>query len=177
MIPDFDIRIASLVKAIEDNILPSIESDRPLAREQASLVIGHLKIMAEQWAFVESHAVLCLKASLAFARDLLGHLQARPTLAPSLRRTIELAEAARPVGARAVMALRDTVAAAASDVISRAADLSDDLWEEITPVVLQHARHEHDRERAWFAGFGMDSEAMSLPAIADLFVQQDFLPA
>ncbi len=74
MIPDFDVRMASIVKALEDNIIPAIAPDRPLAREQAGLAIAHLNILRDQWAYAESHADLCLADTLAFARDLVGLL-------------------------------------------------------------------------------------------------------
>jgi hypothetical protein len=168
MIPDFDVRIASIVKAIEDNVLSAIAGDRPLAREQATLAVGHLKIMAEQWSYVESHAARCLADSIAFGRDLLASVASDALAYGPLARALDEAGRARPIGARATWAIRNTVASATTAAIDRLAVGPDDLWDKITPIVLRHARREHDRDRAWFAGYGLDSEASTLPSIAEL---------
>jgi hypothetical protein len=88
-----------------------------------------------------------------------------------LRRALEEVKARAPVGARETQQVRDALAQSLTNIIDQALGRSDHLWDLITPVVQRFARTEHDRDRAWFAGYGLDSEAATLPAIA-AFIRQ-----
>ena len=49
MLPSIDLRIANMIKALEQVILPALPKRERLARDQANLVIGHLRLMSPQW--------------------------------------------------------------------------------------------------------------------------------
>ena len=60
MTPDIDLRIASMVRAMEDVVRPAIDPLNSLAAEQAALIVGHLRLLAIQWNKAESYARTCL---------------------------------------------------------------------------------------------------------------------
>ena len=49
MLPDISIRINNLIKAMEKTIAPAIDPDNGLAKEQAALVVSHLRMLDQQW--------------------------------------------------------------------------------------------------------------------------------
>ena len=49
MLPSIDLRIQNLVKALQEVVVPAIPERERLARDQAMLVIGHLRMIAVQW--------------------------------------------------------------------------------------------------------------------------------
>ncbi|HMO68292.1 MAG TPA: hypothetical protein PKE25_06450, partial [Novosphingobium sp.] len=48
MIPSIDDRLASVVRALTEGILPHLPADASLAQEQVQLCIGHLQILRAQ---------------------------------------------------------------------------------------------------------------------------------
>lgn len=66
MIPSIEVRIHSAIKALDEVILPAVDPDDPLAREQTQMVIGQLRLLADQWNDAHTHA----HTSLLAMRDL-----------------------------------------------------------------------------------------------------------
>lgn len=60
MTPSIDIRIATIVRAMEDVVAPAIDPGNSLAREQAALVVGQVRLIAAQWSRSEDYARVCL---------------------------------------------------------------------------------------------------------------------
>ncbi|AKH69056.1 hypothetical protein IMCC21906_01378 [Spongiibacter sp. IMCC21906] len=48
MNPSNQLRISTMIRALQESILPAIRDDAPLAKEQAGLMMGHLAAMAQQ---------------------------------------------------------------------------------------------------------------------------------
>ncbi len=64
MTPSIDLRVATLIRAVEDVIAPAIDQTNHLAKEQTALLVGQLKLLAAQWNRAADYAAVC-RADLA----------------------------------------------------------------------------------------------------------------
>ena len=48
MVPDFALRIQSMIRSLREVVLPALPNDQLLAIDQANILVGYLRIMAEQ---------------------------------------------------------------------------------------------------------------------------------
>ncbi|MGB1906325.1 MAG: hypothetical protein ACPHN3_03275, partial [Spongiibacter sp.] len=48
MNPSQSLRVSTMMRALQDSIMPAIGDDQPLAREQAGLLLGHLAALQQQ---------------------------------------------------------------------------------------------------------------------------------
>lgn len=60
MTPDIDLRISTMVRAMEEVVMPAVDTHNGLAREQAALLVGQLKLLAAQWKHTEDYASVCI---------------------------------------------------------------------------------------------------------------------
>jgi hypothetical protein len=72
MTPNVDERLASVVRALSEVILPHLPPEASLAQEQVHLCIGHLQILRAQFDAVPAFEREELGDALAVARDLAG---------------------------------------------------------------------------------------------------------
>jgi hypothetical protein len=70
MLPNIDLRIGNLVKALEQVILPALPASQRLARDQVRLVIGHLRMLGGQWKTALRYEEISFEELAALARDL-----------------------------------------------------------------------------------------------------------
>lgn len=175
MVPDFALRIQSMIRSLREVVLPALPNDQLLAIDQANILVGYLRIMAEQHDRVFEY----LLAELAEYAQLVSALA-------------EDAEGAESIG-EAVAKARSALAKAAPVVrmpIPRQSDLSalirslkesaDELVlaarQDGTPAfrqasidrVMQQAERQIRRERSWFRASGFELEAGQLPSIDDV---------
>lgn len=155
MIPTIDDRLASVIRALTEVILPHLPPEASLAQEQVHLSIGHLQILRAQ-----------IDASPAFEREELDDLVA-------LARALGSAVSGGAATAAAQAALSDSVAGAdGSDVrgqyrrVSKAVEalvraVSDDAdggaKAALHRIVLEHESARTAKDRVWFAPFGFDT--------------------
>ena len=161
MLPNIDLRLANCIKALEEVVIPSLSDGERMAREQALLVIGHLRMIGGQW----KHALRFETASL----DAMSAL-ARTISASDPGFSGELADA---LGGIETIDRRDidTVEAAICRVgaaIDKAI-LGDDGTLPLSPAavaaILDYGEKQAFRERTWFRLCGLDPDAGELPAI------------
>ncbi|PWR25297.1 hypothetical protein [Zavarzinia aquatilis] len=165
-----DVQISSMIKALEDTILPAIPAGQGLAAEQGRLVVGMLKLMAcqlpLQFAFDRDElsrlldccdglaeamapwpeAAADLTAALQAGRDLLARCQAGPEdLCGGLRR----------------------LNAALAQVIDRVApQASTAEFERLQAPILAQSREQLLRDRALMATQGWETGPGAPPDIA-----------
>lgn len=144
MIPSIDDRLASVVRALTDVVLPSLPPEAGLAQEQVQLAIGHLQIMRAQ-----IDAAPAFEADeLADARDLAEELAASGTgqaLPAGLR------EGDDPFDPAAVRASRVAIHAMTAEAIG-----AGQLDPAAAIAVIASEKRRVAKERAWFAPFGFD---------------------
>lgn len=162
MLPNIDLRIANMIKALEQVILPALPSEQRLARDQALLVSGHLRMLAGQW-----------KSALRYEQVSLDDLSA---LAEVL-----LSDAPTPLGERLETALAEakacdraciTALESVNIVLGRAVDTAIlggqdhlPLSQNAIDAVLGYSQRHARRERTWFQANNLDPDREALPAI------------
>ena len=70
MLPNIDLRLANCIKALEEVVIPSLSDGERMAREQALLVIGHLRMIGGQWKHALRFETASLDAMSALARTI-----------------------------------------------------------------------------------------------------------
>jgi len=155
MNPSVDDRLASVVRAVTDVIVPSLPPDAGLAREQAQLVVGHLQILRAQLdaapAFEQEELTDARALGVALLSKGQGGAKTSAAL-KSLREAVEhdgSSEHCRQTRMRIIQAIDLVIRGAAID---GSAAFSDHLSK--TVVEMQAVRALKDRK--WFALMGFD---------------------
>lgn len=169
MRPDVPMRLRSMVKAMTETVLPEL-AGRPAALAQAEIVVGSLEMLEEQIDHLRAFAVVDLEAQAALCRMLAD-------VVPDLADEGTEKACAAALAAAADPAVRPseleehvrTLRAAASAVVTAAYARGDPrVAEHVLAVVVDDARAQVDRERAWVrhAGFDVFRDALGSPAAA-----------
>lgn len=162
MTPSIDLRISTIVRAMEDVVTPAIEEGNSLAREQAALIIGHLRLLAVQWSRADGYARTCL-ADLVDTLVPLEPAGGEQTVAAGLHLGASL-------GSEGNAESRYKQIMAAADALVRAADADGDpgFRAELSARLLDFSLRQSLRDRSWFAGTGFDLHPEQLFPIEDL---------
>ena len=155
MTPNVDERLASVVRALSEVILPHLPPEASLAQGQVHLCIGHLQILRAQFDAVPAYEREELDDAVAVARDLAavanGGTQTEAAQT-ALATAVAAADGADVRSQRAAVleAVDALIKAAAQDgtPVARAA---------IGEVVLRHETPRTLKDRQWFAPFGFDT--------------------
>jgi hypothetical protein len=156
MTPSIDERLASVIRALTDVILPSLTPEAALAAEQAHLSIGQLQIIRAQIDAAPAFEAEELEDARSLAAALAGSISGGPATAAALA-GIGSALAGTGSVREARTAINGSVAVLVRAV---ATDGDKGMRERLseTIVALQQPRIAKDRQ--WFAPFGFDvSEA------------------
>lgn len=168
MLPSIDLRIATLIKALEQVILPALPPRERLAKEQVMLVIGHLGLIGSQWKNAIAFEVGSLEALLRLAHDLKDDAGGE---AEALACAIAKAEAADLSDLGAVeIAYREL--GAIIDRIILGEDGTLPLSRGAIDAVIAQGAVQARRERTWFAGNGLDPDVRELPQISDILDEE-----
>lgn len=169
MLPNIDLRIATMIKALEQVILPALPRDQRLARDQAMLVVGHLNMLGGQWKRALRFEQVSLDDLVGLARALLPAVDA--TFDAPLTEAIDAAQACDQAD---VLALER-----ANSALGRIVDLvilgGDDhlaLTQAAQNAVLEYALRHARRERTWFQANNMDPDHADLPTIEESLAVQ-----
>lgn len=163
MTPSIDLRIASMIRAMQDVIAPAVDPSNSLAREQSMLMIGQLQMIGAQWRLALRYASACL-ADLRLMADGLKVEGGSATQAAwtELRAALDGVEADSEVQYQS--------AARALEKLVRASDedASPAFRMQLRTDALRFSQRQAERDRAWFAGSGFDMEADRLPSISSI---------
>jgi hypothetical protein len=155
MLPSIDLRIQNLIKALTQVVIPAIDPENALAREQAQLAIAHLQLIAAQW----QKAPVFEAQSLDALRALGERLAAVSAGGAETRRAAAGVRGAldRPYAdlGRAIDAL----------IAAALADGETGFRAELDEAVLTYGAKQAWRERVWFAGSALDPDVAELPSI------------
>jgi hypothetical protein len=163
MSPDIDERLASVVRALSEVILPHLPAEASLAQEQVHLCIGHLQIIRGQIDEAPAFERGELDDALALAEDLSRQLQDAPSGEATIQALADLRAASTAAigqresatGVRAgrmgvLQAIDGLVKAVASDGSASAHSL-------LSTTILKHEAARSLKDRQWFAPFGFDT--------------------
>jgi hypothetical protein len=172
MVPDFALRIQSMIRSLREVILPALPNEQMLAIDQANILVGYLRIMAEQhdrvfeYLLVElaeyaelvsaltknAQGVESIEGAVVAARSTLA--KAAPVLRTSIPRQAELAALVKSLK-MSVDELQHAVRRNGTAAIRQAS----------TKQVMEHAERQIMRERVWFRASGFELDAGGLPSI------------
>jgi hypothetical protein len=166
--PDFDVRLQSVIKALEQVILPAVDPANPLALEQAALAIGHLHMMRGQLPYLSDYVNLC-RDEIARLGESLTAIAAGG--AETLAAAVALAQALRGAADPALPPAQGReLIAQAVDALIRASgvDGSETFRDESENLVLDYGIRQTSRDRAWFKASGLDPDCAKLPSAAEI---------
>lgn len=168
-------QIPTLIKALTDVVLPAVDPDNRLAQEQAQLIIGSLRLLAQRMPLQYRYDRFELQSFVRLADDLSAKAGSTPELASALEAMRATAERGRNLLARAGaepeqieaanLALRESIGAF-SQASSTLPD--QDCRRAIESDVMAHAKDMLLRERAWLAMQGWEGADSGLPEIEKL---------
>lgn len=157
MIPSTDERLASVVRALTDVVMPSLPPEAGLAREQVELSLGHLQILRAQLDEIGPYEAEELADARALGEALSGCEGGAESSTASAILTDNLAMATgakAPADVRtARIAIHDAIAALLRAV---AADGEAATRSRIRCLILEHEKRRVVKDRTWFAPFGFD---------------------
>lgn len=162
MNPSVDERLASIVRALNDVILPSLPDDAGLAKEQLQLAVGHIQILRAQIDAAPAYEAEELADAVRLASALVsaeGENQTSVTVS-GLKQTLQDAEAAEsPADVRSArINLHAKIDALVAAVFTDGDERSRSM---VQDSILEQEKMRSLKDRKWFAPFGFDTFEMS----------------
>ncbi|MBR9910007.1 MAG: hypothetical protein GYB33_06585 [Gammaproteobacteria bacterium] len=169
MLPDIAIRINNLIKSLEKTIVPAIDPDQSMAREQAALVVSHLNLLAQQWDTAYLYEVRSLENMQALAQQLAHLCRAGEIATPVLEDidsvtgelTEQLPQTVLAVN-RYTISLGQSVDALINAVFKHG---SPELKQQLQEAVLDYNACQSARERVWFGATNLDPDPSDLASM------------
>lgn len=155
MTPNFDERIASIIRALNEVILPHLPPEAALAQEQTQLCIGQLQIMRAQLdampLFEQEELADAIAIGMALAAQTSGGSSTKTALA-GLTQAINSADGTevRSQG----QAINDAIDRLVQGI---GMDGDEPSKEALMTVILKHESARVLKDREWFAPFGFDT--------------------
>lgn len=157
MLPNIDLRIANMIKALEQVILPALPREQRLARDQAMLVVGQLRMISQQWKSALRYEALSLDELIALARILTADVPA--SIGAPLESALAVAQGCDRTSITALEQASIGLGHAVDAVILGGAEhlpFSQPATDAVLDYALRHAR----RERTWFKANQMDPDGL-----------------
>ncbi len=164
MNPSIDVRLATMIRAMTDVIMPALDEAPGLASEQAQLVLGHLHVLREQVVYAGRFEELEYRAAVSMGEAFVAATRGDATTSPASRR-LEAALATdaggRPEDTRD---LAEAIRASVEELVR----IDTKNQARLRSILLEHERTAADLNRSWFAGMGWESGDTGLPSIPEL---------
>lgn len=167
MTPNPSIRIQSVLRTLQDVVIPAVDQANSLAVEQCGVILAQLNMLAQHMPLIGDYHALCRDDMLAVAQEA-GRAPAGG--AETLAATAALAQAVDQAdGEIDANAAYHRVGSALEALIRAvAADGEAGYRAAVDQAVLAFSRRQARRERTWFKEAGFDPRAGELPALADM---------
>ncbi len=169
MLPSIDIRIQNLIKAIEQVVLPAVDTSNKLAQEQAQLVAAHLRVLSQQWDKAQRYELQSLRAMHQLAQRLTAEAGGGERTRDAARNLIAEADAidyaVLDSASAAAAKIRDLGTAVDALIFAISDDGSERCRSSLKDEILSYAQRQARRERIWFSGTGLDPDGQQLPSI------------
>lgn len=173
MMPSIELRLKTMIKAVQEVILPAIAPGNDLAREQAQLLIAHLSLISQHWRHAHTYDALALDAIRELAERLVAAAEGgeqTTSASAALARCLKLCMDADTAAA----VQRATIAAAIDELVSASGEDGNQRFHEtLFKAILDHGALQAWRDRVWFAGSGMDPESATLVSIEQMLARRD----
>ena len=165
MLPNIDLRIQNIVKALEQVIIPALPPGEKLAKDQAGLCIGHLNMIARQWKQCAQFEATSLAAMEALGRKLASLVD--PVFAAQITASLDrVASTSRDNPDAMEAAIVELGRAIDKAILGRDGRfaLPSAAWN----AILDYGDRQSLRERSWFSDNGLDPDRLTLPGIAQV---------
>lgn len=172
MLPDIDVRLQNVLKAINEVVIPALPKHDKLATEQAILAAGHLEMIRKQWSRANQYENGSLLNMIKLAKNLLSLTDAEipPELRERLSTELQGIDEHNPHSASieyisgCIYSLGRLI-----DEVILADDRSVPLPASLRDAVLEYGQKHAERERIWFQDNHLDPERSKLPPVESLF--------
>jgi hypothetical protein len=172
MIPTQALRIQTMLRSMLEVIIPAIDPANQLARDQAQILVGNLRLLAAQADRSFEYELVELRELVEQLLRLHYAAAGGPVTGGARAAAGALLDRAQPVASLPIprqAALSATVreARAAVDALLQASsvDGTGEFRRTIAQSVLEYSAHENLRERAWFAAAGLEVDTSALPGL------------
>src|SRR5579862_1729198 len=170
MVPGFALRIQSMIRAMREVVIPAIPKDQRLALDQANILVGNLRIIAEQHDWIVQYELTELREYAALLADLIaaaseGAAEAIAEGRAVLAQAEPVAATAMPTQQDLTMLVRDLKAAADALVQAAHRDGPPEFRRTATDLVMRQAEAQILRERRWLRAAGFELDPASLPSL------------
>lgn len=155
MRPYFDERLASIIRALSEVVLPHLPPEASLAQEQVHLSLGHLQIMRAQLDQLHDYEREELADYVTLATALCSAVTGGQKTQSALA---ELTQSVSSSASQDVRTARKAVNQAVDGLVKAcAADGASGAWEALANLILTHEHARIQKDRKWFAPFGFDT--------------------
>ncbi len=163
MVPTINSRLRSMMRAMQDVVLPALDAENAIAQEQGKLVLGSLALLLDQVDYAHTFEVIEARDQCTLLTTIVAMTQATPPTAAAsssaqavlaqARPRIEIATTSVPELQQINCDLRDALTALIDDI--ERAD-GRELAQAVALCVLDFSATQLTRERSWVAGTGFD---------------------
>ncbi len=170
MTPSIPDRFDSMVQTLADIVIPAIDADNDLAREQAQLVIAHLTMIKSQLPYADRFDREELEDAITLAEKMLQLAKGGDVTRAAADALGQAVKAANPLDPITRCEANRAVNAASEDLVRAVRiDGAGDAASRIAQIVIEDANRKVMRDRIWFQDSGFDAERASLPGLGSLF--------
>ena len=155
MTPNVDDRLASVIRALTEVILPHLPPEASLAQEQVHLSVGHLQILRAQIDAIPGFEREELDDAVAVGKALGGVVSGDAETGKALA---SLASSVAAAGGGDVRAERKAISSAIAVLIGAVSADGDAAGKAaLSKTILEHEHPRAQKDRHWFAPFGFDT--------------------
>ena len=156
MTPNVDDRLASVIRALTEVILPHLPPEASLAQEQVHLSVGHLQILQAQIDAIPGFEREELDDAVAVGKAL-GGVVVRGG-AETGKALASLASSVAAASGDDVRAERKAISSAIAVLIGAVSADGDAAGKAaLSKTILEHEHPRAQKDRHWFAPFGFDT--------------------
>lgn len=162
MLPNIDVRLKNIIKAVEQVIGPALPADEKLAQEQARLIVGHITMLQGQW----KNAVRFEAGSFNLIHDLAKALVPYVDKVQAGLLSSALEQVAN-IDVYEIDALNAGICTLghAIDSVILGEDGKKSLAREAWHLILDFGEKDSLRNRVWFRATGIDPDHANLPPL------------
>jgi hypothetical protein len=171
MLPDISIRINNLIKAVEQTIAPAIDPGNALAKEQAALVVSHLKMFDQQWdtAYLYETGSLNNMRNLASQlADIVSDEASLKELVDQIRQAVNALPSELPKTVSEVNQHTISLGKLVDALIEGCYGCGSGKTEPLMQAVLDYNHCQSSRERVWFRANNLDPDPNDLATMQEM---------
>ena len=174
MLPNISTRIDNLIKAMETIVSPAVDPKNGLAQEQATLIVGHLKLLNSQWDMAYLFEKRAFEEMMFLGRELLSSADGGSKTRAAklaLQEEIRAVPENRPRTSEGINQYTRTVGNAIDELIYACHDDGAIEFKKLmAESVFAAGEKQIMRERIWFQATGLDPEPGKLPSIETMLL-------